>query len=158
MDAKLTKYVKDNYADTKSDLSTVFMERNIQFCITNGFISMINIPVWMFLTSYNSLRLGIINKYSIANMAHFGRGVFGSDFGTTAFVIRKCKIENYCGLYLRLFEKQGGVDSLAEKEHFFFEKERRFNVRQENFLKIPSTPVTYWAVSYTHLTLPTIGG
>lgn len=144
MDAKLTKYVKDNYADTKSDLSTVFMERNIQFCITNGFISMINIPVWMFLTSYNSLRLGIINKYSIANMAHFGRGVFGSDFGTTAFVIRKCKIENYCGLYLRLFEKQGGVDSLAEKEHFFFEKERRFNVRQENFLKIPSTPVTYW--------------
>lgn len=144
MDAKLTKFVKETYSDTKSDLSTVFMERNSQFCSSDGFISMINIPVWMFLTSYDKLRVEIINHATITNMAHFGRGVFGSDFGTTAFVLRKRRISKYGGLYLRLFEKQGGVDSLSEKEKFFFDANRRYVVQQENYLKIPSAPITYW--------------
>lgn len=50
---------------------------------------MINIPVWMFLSSYEKLRESLIAQDTFANMVHFGRGVFGSDFGTTAFVIAK---------------------------------------------------------------------
>ena len=52
MGAKLLKYVKAYYPETSSDMSTVFMEKCNKFTKVNGFISMINIPVWMYLSSY----------------------------------------------------------------------------------------------------------
>lgn len=110
MGGKLSEFVKNNYPDTKSDLSTVFMEKNLALCSDYGFVSMINIPVWMFLSSYEKLRTSIVNSNTYINMLHFGRGVFGSDFGTTSFVINKSRIVNYRATYHKLFEKQGAVD------------------------------------------------
>ena len=89
MAAKLVTYTKKNYPDTKSDFSTIFMEKSMQLCTKHGCMAMINIPVWMFLTSYEALRQKILNAYTISTMVHLGRGVFGSDFGTTYFVITK---------------------------------------------------------------------
>ena len=65
MSSKLANYVKNNYPDTKSDMSTVFMERTLNLCSRTGFMAMINIPVWMFLSSYEKLRNNIINKNTI---------------------------------------------------------------------------------------------
>ncbi len=48
MNPQLTKFVKDEYPLSKSDLSTCFMERTLALCNEDGFSSMINIPVWMF--------------------------------------------------------------------------------------------------------------
>lgn len=55
-------------------------------------------------------------------MIHPGRGIFGSDFGTTTFVIQKHRIPNYVGHYRRLFEKQGEVESIATREQRFLKK------------------------------------
>jgi hypothetical protein len=52
MGAKLTDFVKKSYPDSKSDMSTVCMEKSLSMCRKNGFMTMINIPVWMFLASY----------------------------------------------------------------------------------------------------------
>ena len=87
MNNKLANYVKANYPNTKSDMSTVFMEKARKMCKNAGYMSMINIPVWMFLSSYEKLRGDLIAYNTFANMVHLGRGIFGSDFGTTAFVI-----------------------------------------------------------------------
>lgn len=115
MSPALNEYVKKQYPDTKSDMSTVFMEKTLKLCSANGFMAMINIPVWMFLSSYEKLRVSILNGNTYCNMLHFGRGVFGSDFGTTAFVIRKKRIKHYVALYQKLFERQGAVDALEKK-------------------------------------------
>lgn len=144
MNPKLSEYVKKNYPDTKSDMSTVFMEKTMKMCKATGFISMINIPVWMFLSSYEKLRESIIAQNTVANMVHFGRGVFGSDFGTTAFVIAKTYVNGYKGTYRRLFEKQGAVDSVETKEKWFFDGMGHFVAEQANFSKIPGCPVAYW--------------
>ncbi|WP_293686461.1 BREX-1 system adenine-specific DNA-methyltransferase PglX [uncultured Phascolarctobacterium sp.] len=145
MNPKLSGYVKKHYPDSKSDMSTVMMERTLAMCNENGFMSMINIPVWMFLSSYEKLRNKILKKNTYVNMLHFGRGVFGSDFGSTAFVISKKRIENYRASYRRLFEKQGAVDSVEVKEQWFFEGKGKYVAQQENFAKIPGAPVAYWA-------------
>lgn len=147
MGAKLSAYVKQNYPDTKSDMSTVMMEKTLAMCSENGFMAMINIPVWMFLSSYEKLRNNILRQNSYVNMLHFGRGVFGSDFGTTSFVIGKKHINNYLASYRRLFEKQGAVDSIDVKEKWFFEGKGKYDAKQENFAKIPGAPVVYWASS-----------
>jgi len=144
MNSKLTTYLKRNYPDTKTDMSTVFMEKALLLCKPTGMISMINIPVWMFLSSYEKLRENLILNKTIINMLHFGRGVFGSDFGTTAFVISNTNIEKYRATYQKLFRDKGTVDSIEQKERWFFEKVGQYFVEKENFMNIPSTPIAYW--------------
>ena len=102
MGEKLNGYVKNNYPDTKSDMSTVCMEKTLKMCNSNGMMAMINIPVWMFLTSYEKLRRKMISENTFLNMLHLGRGVFGSDFGTTAFVICKRYLRNHIGNFIKL--------------------------------------------------------
>ena len=144
MSAKLSDYVKKNYPDSKSDLSTVCMERSTMLCKNNGFWSMINIPVWMFLSSYEKLRGKLLSVQTLVNMVHPGRGIFGSDFGTTSFVFAKRMSEGYKGSYRRLFERQGEVESVEAREIAFLSGKGNFTADQANFSKIPGNPVAYW--------------
>ena len=144
MGEKLGNFVKKNYADSKSDFSTVFMEKSLDFAKENGFMSMINIPVWMFLSSYENLRKKLLEKNIIENMAHNGRGIFGSDFGSVSFVFRKGYLKNFNGTYLRLFDQQGAVDSVEQKEEWFLQGKNKSITQQENFKKVPGMPVAYW--------------
>lgn len=142
--SKLVTFVKQNYSDSKSDLSTIFMEKTLSMLRDQGYLSMINIPVWMFITSFLKLRENISNNNRYINMLHLGRGIFGSDFGTTCFVIAKNYIKNYIASYRRLFEKQGAVDSIEVKERRFLSNYGRYYSKQDDFSKIPDNPVAYW--------------
>ena len=46
-DAKLKKYIVDNYADYKGDLFSVFVYRNFGFCEENGYSGFMTPNVWM---------------------------------------------------------------------------------------------------------------
>ena len=144
MSAKLSDFVKKNYPYSKSDMSTVCMERTIAMCKQNGYMAMINIPVWMFLTSYEKLRDIILQNNSITSMIHPGRGIFGSDFGTIAFTISKRKVYGYRGCYRRLFSKQGEVESPEVRKQRFLECRGTFEANQEDYFKIPGHPISYW--------------
>ena len=144
MNSKLYDFVKEEYPDVKSDMSTVCMRKTISMCNEHGYMSMINIPVWMFISSYEKLRAEIITRNSLVQMLHLGRGVFGSDFGTTAFVIGKRFVPNYCGTYRKLFMKQGAVDSVETKELWFHEGKGAFSAKQSSYLRIPGNPIAYW--------------
>jgi hypothetical protein len=149
MNPELSSYLKQNYPNTKSDMSTVFMEKAFDLCHSSGMISMINIPVWMFLSSYEKLRENIIQTKTFTNMLHFGRGVFGSDFGTTSFVISNTNIKQYKAIYRKLFQKQGSVDSIERKEQWFFENMGYYEAKQDEFQKIPGSTIAYWATPQT---------
>lgn len=144
MNAVLAAFVKKEYPDSKGDMSTCFMERTLWLCKSHGFMAMLNIPVWMFLSSYEKLRLKMIPSNTFINMVHPGRGIFGSDFGTTTFVVDKQHINGYTGSYRRLFEKQGEVESVEEREQTFLSGKGRYTAQQDNFSKIPGAPVAYW--------------
>lgn len=148
MNDKLSKFVKENYPDSKSDLSTVSMERALKMCNSMGYMAMINIPVWMFLSSYEKLRLSILRNNTYINMVHPGRGIFGSDFGTTSFVIAKRHIDGYKGQYRRLFDVQGEVKSIEERERAFLSGKGTYISCQDDFSKIPGAPVAYWWKNY----------
>ena len=145
LSAKVNEFAKENYPTSKSDLSTIFMERTLSMCKNDCYMSMINIPVWMFLTTYEKLRKSILLNDTYVNMLHLGRGIFGSDFGTTAFVIQKGHIQNYKGSYRRLFDKQGAVDSVETKEQWFFSEKGLYVAKQDELAKIPGAPLAYWA-------------
>ena len=107
-----------------------------------------NIPVWMFIKSYTNLREKLLNETSFINMLHCGRGIFGSDFGTTTFTIRNNYLKNYIGVYHRLYEEQGAVDDIETKRMWFFEGKGRYLSKQDLFASIPNQPFAYWAIVY----------
>jgi len=144
MNSSLVDFLRRKYSDSWYDLSTVFMERCLEFCSIDGSVSMINIPVWMSKSSFAQLRFKLLSNHTITNMVHFGRGVFGSDFGTTSFVIYKRHILRLRALFRQLYDEIGGVDSNEQKEKWFFEGKGRFEAIPERFLKITSYQFAYW--------------
>ena len=139
----LNQYAKDHYPVSKNDLSTIFMQKSISMCAKYGIMAMINIPVWMSKSSFEDCRYYFLTNHTFINMLHCGRGIFGSDFGTTTFVIRNRFIESYAATFLQLFEEMGAVDSIEQKEKWFFEKKGRYVAEQIKFLRISSYPIAY---------------
>ena len=143
MGAKLSKYVKDNYLDSKSDLFAVFIEKCGQMTKKNTYQAMITQHAWMFLSSFEKLR-NKLQMMDMVNMAHLGPRAFeeigGEVVQTTSFVIRKSHIEKFKGTYCRLIEPTTQLG----KEKMFLDAQNRFYTEQSNFFKIPGKPIAYW--------------
>ena len=146
MGEKLSKFVKDNYPDSKSDLFAVFIEKCGEYLKATGYQAMITQHAWMFLSSFEKLR-GKLQQHELINMAHLGARAFeeigGEVVQTTAFVLQNRHIDGYAGSYARLIEpttQQG-------KEDMFLAEENRYTAQQENFTKIPGMPVAYWVTN-----------
>lgn len=143
MSAKLSKYVKDNYPDSKSDLFAVFIETCSQMTKQNHYQAMITQHAWMFLSSFEKLRNKLL-LHEMVNMAHLGARAFeeigGEVVQTTSFVIRKSNFAKYKGTYCRLIEPT----TQKEKENLFLVGESRYVIDQNAFSVIPGTPIAYW--------------
>ena len=143
MNAKLSDYVKAVYPDSKSDLFACFMERCGEMLRENGYQAMITQHAWMFLSSFERLRLRL-QKRELINMAHLGPRAFeeigGEVVQTTAFVLAASHIKGYKGSYARLIEPT----SQRGKEEIFLAGTNRYTAQQDNFSKIPGAPVAYW--------------
>lgn len=144
MGVKLSKYVKDNYPDSKSDLFAVFIEKCGQMAKKNGYQAMITQHAWMFLSSFEKLR-NKLQMIDIVNMAHLGPRAFeeiaGEVVQTTSFIMQNSYIEGYKGTYCRLI----APTTQQGKEKMFLDKKNRYHTEQRNFSKIPGSPVAYWA-------------
>lgn len=142
MNAKLSEFVKSKFPDSKSDLFACFIEKCGQLAKPHGFYAMITQHAFMFLSSYENLRKKLMQKTTV-NMAHLGARAFdeigGEVVQTTAFVMTG-HIKDYKGTYARLVDTVGE----NEKRDLFLSGDKRFASKQENFSKIPGSPVAYW--------------
>lgn len=140
---KLNAYIKENYPDSKSDLFAVFIERCSEMTVENGYQAMITQHSWMFLSSFENLRKKMMQS-EIINMAHLGARAFeeigGEVVQVTAFVRCIEHIKGYRGTYCRLIEPT----SQQGKEKMFLDGENRYITVQDNFKKVPGSPVAYW--------------
>ena len=105
MNGELKDYVNANYPETKSDLMTVFMEVIPNMTMDKSRFALINLPSWLFLSSFEKLRKSYVDNYHFDSLLHMGRGIFGIDFGSVAFSIKKEKKEKANGSYFRLHER-----------------------------------------------------
>ncbi len=147
MEANLTKFVKERFPDSKSDLFAVFMERILPMILENGYQAMITQHAWMFLSSFENLRKQMQSS-DIICLAHLGIGTFedlnSKVVQSVAFIKRNTRTYNYYGIYDRLFEKQGLNESSEIKQDWFFSGKHRYYAKQDSFVKIPGAPVAYW--------------
>ncbi|MGB5833880.1 MAG: hypothetical protein WBG92_18095, partial [Thiohalocapsa sp.] len=141
--ATLKDLIGTSYESGKPDLYGVFILRNIQMAEKGGHVGMITIPNWMFLPTFEDLRDAVFNEAPISSLVHNGRGVWGSDFGSCSFSLRRGASEKLAGRFLRLFEKQGSVSSNEVLERRFHGAEP-IVTRNAELKRVPRSPVAYW--------------
>ena len=142
-DDKLNGYVKENYPNSKIDLYSVFIEKCHRMTKNNGYQSMITMHSWMFLTSFEKLRENFSEIY-LVNMVHLGARAFeeigGEVVQTTSFVFQNSCIGNSNGVYCQMTEQT----SQDDKESAFLQGKQKHIANQNDFQKIPGTPMAYW--------------
>ena len=141
---KLSEYAKKYYADEKVDMYAIFIKRCGMMTKKNFLHSMITQHGWMFLSSFEKMRISKLNT-DIVNMAHLGARAFdeigGEVVQTTSFVFRNTNIDNYCAKYSRLLSGM----SEKEKESLFLSHDHEYIIKKKQFHVISGSPVAYWA-------------
>ena len=141
MGAELSKYVKGNYPNSKSDLFSVFIEKWNTMVNKNGFNCMVTMQSWMFLSSFEKMRVNILNTRNITNLLHMENMVMGIAFGTAVTVFRNGHVQGYKGTYNQIKL----CDIVNNKPKYFPVLDNRFSqVATDNFSKIPGSPMAYW--------------
>lgn len=116
MSSELADLVGDAYPEGKGDLYAAFIQRCLEFAEDHGYVGMLTMHSFMFISSYVSLRANVRQQAAISTMAHCGPGLFEvgnpGTLQTTAFVLRKepetVLRENNEGTYFRLVHAPTG--------------------------------------------------
>lgn len=143
LSAKLNGFIRKQYADSKSDLYAVFIERCNKITIDTGYQAMITQHSWMFQSTFKKLRNKVLQN-NFVNLVHLGARAFDEIAGevvqTTTFVVRKCKLDKYAAHYIRLL----GYSGEAEKEKQFFNNDNAYTSVTSKYLMLPDMQVAYW--------------
>lgn len=146
-DKTLKKYLKDNYKDYSKDLFSVFIYHNMQLLDEDGYAGFLTPLVWMFISSYKDLRLKIISNYHIDSLIQMEYHAFREITVPVDTMILKRSTEKI-GTYLRLVNFKGGMSIQQKKVLEAIDNpkvEYLYTANQNDFYKIPSSPISYWA-------------
>lgn len=146
----MSKWVKKNYPDVKSDLCTCFIERGFDLAKDRGYAAMVTMQSWMFLGSFEKMRGKVIDNKTIVSMVHLGPRAFdaigGEVVNVTADVIYN-QHSDAEGAYVRLVDINGSeakrlklVEAIQNPDCGWF-----YRRDADTFKQIPGTPIAYWA-------------
>jgi hypothetical protein len=147
MNPALKDYAKRTFPDSKSDLFAMFIERGFEWCKSSGFNSMVTMQSWMFLSSYQVIRENLLTNRTISNFLQIGYNSFpeinSKVAQACAFSIVATHIQSFTGRYIDL----NSAPQSADKNQIFLERTKEIvhDVCQDDFKKIPGSPVAYWA-------------
>ena len=147
MEESMKEYVNKNYPDTKSDLFATFILRCLELCKPDGLTGYMTPFVWMFISSYEKVRKGIINNHFINNLIQLEYSGFdGATVPICTFTLRNAPIKNAKGSYIRLSDFRGSaiqasktLEAINNPDCGWF-----YTANQKNFEKIPGSPIGYW--------------
>ena len=149
MPNELKKFVHSNYKDAKSDLFAVFIKKCIQLSNTNGYIGMLTPYVWMFISSYESLRHYVLQNTNISGLIQLEYNAFEAACVPVATFILHNTDERYKGNYIKLSDFKGAenqapktIEAIQNHNCGYY-----FETSTENFSKIPGSPIAYWVSS-----------
>ena len=143
----LKQFIGKFYSVAKDDLYSGFMVRARYLTADRGSWGMIVLPGWMSLSSFEKFRIDLLDHQCLETMVHFGRGLFGSDFGSVGFTFcNRAAPDDHVSVFRRLFERHVEVRSIEVIRRLFLNAEYgRYETKQSVFDHIPGRPIVYWA-------------
>ena len=147
MNATLSKFIKDNYADYKSDFFSAFIVKCSAMAKKEGYLGFLTPYVWMFIQSYEKLRQYLFTQATIETLIQFEYSAFEeATVPICTFVFKNSYVDKK-GCYLRLTEFRGGMEVQRQKAlEAIYNHECGFYYEQnaKQYSKIPGSPVAYW--------------
>ena len=149
MNKELGDFVKTIYPDSKADLMSCFMEVGLSALLPKGFLGMINQHSWMFLGSFEKLRIKLVDTIQFDTLLHLGPRTFpeigGEVVQNASFTFMNTNSENK-GVYIRLVDFENAelkrnktIEAIHNSQCGWF-----YTTNQLNFEKIPGSPIGYW--------------
>lgn len=159
----LKKYLKDNYSGYEKDVFSAFIHRDLAFSKPHGRLGFMSPFVWMFISSFEGLRTRLIEQETISTLIQLEYSGFdGATVPICTFTLQKGHIAKQQGCYIRLSDFKGAMNQAPKtlealnnrKCGWFFES------AQDEFKKIPDSPVAYWVSDHLRLVFenaPSVG-
>lgn len=146
MPPQLKKFVSANYENYKSDLFAVFIKRCSELCVDNGQMGFLTPYVWMFIQSYENMRKFILSETTISSLIQLEYNAFESAcVPVAAFTLRNYSCDlPFDGIKLSDFK---GSENQEPKTLEAVQNplcNYRYTATQDNFSKIPGSPIAYW--------------
>jgi hypothetical protein len=150
MEAVLANFAKSEYPLAKLDLYAMFIDRCFELVDSNGAVAMVTQDSWMFLGAYAKYRAWLLNRGSLATLAHLGTSAFdtigGEVVSTVAFVADTYVAGSGPSVFVRVADVEGGAkDDALARAAAGMAPDRTWVRSIAEFLDVPNTPVVYWA-------------
>ena len=148
MNLKLNQFIKENYADYKSDFFSAFIVHCSEMTRREGYCGFFSPYVWMFIQTYEKMRRYLYSHCTIETLIQFEYSAFEeATVPVCSFAFANRHVLSKKGGYFRLTSFRGGMEIQREKtleaikNHacgYYFEQ------TAENYLLIPKAPIVYW--------------
>jgi len=128
----------------------MFIELGMKLSGPRGYVAMITMQSWMFLSAFEPLRTAILARGTIQTLAHLGPGAFeavsGEVVSTVAFVFTNAFMPNAEGTYFRLVDssKSASKQELFDAARQNPDSPNRFQAGAGEFASLPARPIAYW--------------
>lgn len=144
----MSKWIKKNYPDVKSDLFSSFVVRMFKFAKDHGECGVMSPFVWMFIGSYEKLRNEIINDRTLTSLIQLEySGFAGATVPICTYTFHNSFIKGYKGGYVRLSDFVGAAAQAPKALEAIQNPDCGWFYRRDadTFKQIPGTPIAYWA-------------
>ena len=143
----MSKWVKKNYPDVKSDLFSSFIVRIMGLANDHGECGIMCPFVWMFIGSYEKLRNEIIDNRTFTSLIQLEySGFAGATVPICTFTFHNSHVDGYKGGYIRLSDFVGAAKQAPKALEAIKNPDCGWFYRRdaETFKQIPGTPIAYW--------------
>ncbi|WP_061859497.1 BREX-1 system adenine-specific DNA-methyltransferase PglX [Priestia megaterium] len=142
-----SSYLMKHYADVKSDLFSAFIEYSFHATKDNGQMGFITPFVWMFISSFERIRKKIVEEKNISSLVQLEyNGFEAAMVPVCLFTMRNYQV-NVNGEFIKLSDFKG-IENQPIKTLEAVQNPNvsyRYSFDQENFRKIPGSPIAYWS-------------
>ena len=162
MEATLAEFAVSEYRKSKSDLFAMFIERCISLGVPYAFVGMITMQSWLFISTYEALRISILEDRRVVGLLQLGTGAFdtigGAVVSTAAFVIEKSVAGGRQAVFADLTvgrDERSKSDALMEAVRNPGAPHRRV-LAAEKFVEVPGAPFAHAIQNFDIFTGPRI--
>ena len=108
MNGRLGVWLKENYETVKSDLFSAFIVRNTHLAVPKGQLGFMTPFVWMFISSYEKLRIFLNEQKTITSLIQLEYSGFdGATVPICTFTVENAHKPEFKGGYVRLSDFRG---------------------------------------------------
>tara|TARA_R110002012_G_scaffold40547_5_gene111669 strand:- start:15008 stop:17578 length:2571 start_codon:yes stop_codon:yes gene_type:complete len=147
MNGSTKEFLKTNFGEYASDLFSSSIVRYVEMTVPNAMLGAVVPFVWMFIPTYADFRNFLMKSCTLQNLIQLEYNAFQpAMIPVCALTFRKGSSPTQIGDYIRLtnfkgWENQAPKTLEAIEDH---ECPWRFRISQQNFERIPESPIAYW--------------